>query len=270
MLLIHARVFVRRCRRLVLALGIVLSETLHVNLTVRHRPRDKRLRYRAERQAVACRRVLKVWGIDVKLQGPTGPRQAALIASNHLGIADVFLISSVYPVATSGKIELMRVPIVGWVCRSIGMIPVDRSRRLLTADFAKQVSERLDAGVDVLVFPEGTTGPGIELLPFKTGGFAAIERGAARIALPMALIVSHVDGRAADARTQAWFTWTDSRQSLFSHLWRLLGIQSARIEIRVGTPVEAEGRDRKELADVCFSEVSRMCKSQQLAADTTG
>ena len=149
------------------------------------------------------------------------------------------------------------------------MIPVDRSRRLLTAEFAADVSERLDAGVNVLVFPEGTTGPGIDLLPFKTGGFAAIEQTPNRIALPIALLVREVNGRAADEQTQAWFAWTDSRQSLFSHLWRLLGIESAKIEIGVGTPIEADKRDRKELADASFSEVSRMCKSQGLAADTT-
>ncbi len=162
----------------------------------------------------------------------------------------------------------MRIPVVGWVCKSIAMIPVHRSRRLLTPDFAAQVAERLDADVNVLVFPEGTTSPGTDVLPFKTGGFAAIEGSSERLALPVALVVRTVNRVAADSRTQSWFTWGDPSQSLFAHFWRLLGIESAEVEILVGTAVRADSRDRKELADACYDEVSRLCRSQTLVADT--
>ena len=210
-----------------------------------------------------------MWGLRVRVRGQERPGQASLIASNHLGIADVFLISSVFPVATSGKVELIRAPVVGWVCKSIAMIPVHRQRRLLSADFAENVAKRLDAGVNVLVFPEGTTTPGTDVFPFKTGGFAAIEYVPERVALPIALVVSEVNGQPADARTQSLFTWADTNQSLFRHLWTLLGIESAVVDVAVGRTLEAEHLSRKELADAAFEEVSAMCKSQPLPADTS-
>jgi 1-acyl-sn-glycerol-3-phosphate acyltransferase len=268
MLLQKTFLFARRCWRLILIVGTILGETLYLNLSVRQKPASQRLRYRADRQSSACRRVVRIWNVEVRLLGEAQPDGSCVIVSNHLGILDGFVVASVFPVSISGKAELLKVPVVGWVCRSIAMIPVYRQRRLLSADFADNVAGRLDAGVNVLVFPEGTTVAGTEIMPFKTGGFAAIEHTIDRIALPITLMTTEVDGESPDSRTHSWFTWSDPQQSLFSHFWNLLGVRSARLDIVVGRAVPAAGLTRKQLADRCFAEISAVSKSQVFTADT--
>lgn len=255
--------FVRRCRRLICVVATILGETLYLNLTLRRQSPDQRLSYRAERQSAACRRVMRIWGIEVRRIGEEPPSHSTVVVSNHLGVADGFAISATFSVAISGKAELLRTPVIGWVSRSIAMIPVFRERRLLTADFADEVAARLDAGVNVLVFPEGTTVPGAEVMPFKTGGFAAIERTQNRSALPITLVVVLVDGRPPDKGMHALFTWADPKQSLFNHFWSLLGIRSARIDIVVGHEVAAAELSRKELADRCHEQISSTSMAHQ-------
>ncbi len=261
-------VFLRRIRRLVYIAATIVGETIFLNLTVGRRPAEERLAYRANRQSAACKRVLRIWNIELLRRGLEEPPEAAVIACNHLGVADGFVVSALFPVAVSGKAELLRVPVVAWVCRSIAMIPVYRQKRLLSADFAEEVARRLDAGVHVLVFPEGTTSAGTEVMPFKTGGFAAIEGQARRTALPIAIVVVAINGKPADATSHALFTWSDAAQSLIRHLWILLGIDSARIEIVVGEPIPADNRDRKELAERCYLQISSSSKTGGPDADT--
>ncbi|MDX1740939.1 MAG: lysophospholipid acyltransferase family protein [Rhodothermales bacterium] len=261
--------FFRRIRRLVLIAATIVGDTILLNLTVGRKAPEERLAYRASRQSAACRRVLRIWNIDLIRHGPEEPAEAAVIACNHLGVADGFVVSALFPIAISGKAELLSVPVVAWVCRSIAMIPVYRQKRLLSADFAEEVARRLDAGVHVLVFPEGTTSAGTEVMPFKTGGFAAIEGKPRRIALPIALVVVAVNGEPVNASSHALFTWSDPDQSLFRHLWILLGIDSARIEVVVGQPIPADNRNRKELADRCHLQISAASKTGGSNADTS-
>lgn len=68
------------------------------------------------------------------------------------------------------KEQLVWVPIVGWYLVRLGMIPIDRRAGAGTLmRMVRKARERLAAGQDVVVFPEGTrTAPG-QRLPYRPG-----------------------------------------------------------------------------------------------------
>jgi len=112
------------------------------------------------------------------------PRQGPLMfVLNHPNslVDPVFILClAPRPVSFLAKAPLFRIPLVGWLVRSAGSIPVQR-RQDPGADLSKnremfgRVRAHLAAGGAVALFPEGTSHSDPRLKPMKTG--------AARIAL---------------------------------------------------------------------------------------
>ncbi len=261
----RARLVLRRLWRLFAFATVLLAATLYLNLTVRWRRAEQRPAYRALRQKNACRRALKAIGVETVVTGTRPVKIAHLIVSNHLGILDPFVIGSLFLVVFSGKAEMFNWPVAGWVCRSIGLIPVYRTRKTATASFAEEVAHRLDHGINVLVFPEGTTTGGTNVQQFKTGAFAAIEHAEDRFVLPATLKVVSVNGQPPDAATHKLLTWSDPSVSLFEHVWQTMGVRRVAIEVVLGEEIHAGGRSRKDLATRSFTVISQESGSQLLA-----
>lgn len=104
-----------------------------------------------------------------------------VLAPNHLSWFDPIVISHVLwdndrPPRFLAKDSLFRVPVVGWIMRNAGQIPVVRGTKdaAVAVEAAVQAAER---GECVVVYPEGTITKDPELWPM------AAKSGAARIAL---------------------------------------------------------------------------------------
>jgi len=121
------------------------------------------------------------------------------------------------------KAELFRIPVLGWLMRLAGDIPVDRGNPRSAAEAMVRCKEILKQKVSVIIFPEGTRSETDEMLPFKDGAFRlAIDAGVP--ILPLA-----VSGAATALR---------------KHDWRL-GRSVA--EVRVLEPVETTGLARADI-----------------------
>ncbi len=112
----------------------------------------------------------------VRVEGDTDaiPRQGPVIlASNHISNADPVIIGAwLTPrlgrrIHWLGKKEMFEWPVVGWMARNGGVVPVDRG----AADIdAFRLAQRvLAAGQVLMVFPEGTRSPTGELQTPKDG-----------------------------------------------------------------------------------------------------
>lgn len=112
----------------------------------------------------------------VRIEGDLGaiPREGPVIlAANHISNADPVLIGAWLTPALGrrihwlGKREMFDWPIVGWMARTGGVVPVDRGGADVEAfRLARKV---LEAGHVLMVFPEGTRSPTAELQPPKDG-----------------------------------------------------------------------------------------------------
>ena len=99
---------------------------------------------------------------------PEGP---AVVCPNHTAMSDpffvVFAFTGKYPLRTMAKIQLMRVPVIGWLLGKAGVFGVDRG----AADIAsvKTALKFLKEGNKLLMFPEGTRVGEGEHVEAKTG-----------------------------------------------------------------------------------------------------
>ena len=84
------------------------------------------------------------------------PKGAAILVSNHLSNTDpaILAISTLRSSKVLGKKELFKNKFFGFVLKSIGIIPVDRSKTDLTA--IKLSLKYLKRGKLLTIFPEGT------------------------------------------------------------------------------------------------------------------
>lgn len=98
-----------------------------------------------------------------------------VIVSNHLSWIDILLLAGATGTAFVAKSELRAVPLVGWLCTLNHTIFVARGDRMAIAGQIDQLRAALAAEWPVTIFPEGTTGDGRTLLPFKAALLGALD-----------------------------------------------------------------------------------------------
>ena len=99
---------------------------------------------------------------------PDGP---AVICPNHSSNRDPFHVVYAfgwrYPMRAMAKVQLMRLPFIGWILGKAGVFGVDRDKTDVKA--VKTALGVLKRGNKLLIFPEGTRVRGGEDVAAKTG-----------------------------------------------------------------------------------------------------
>lgn len=104
--------------------------------------------------------------------------QTYVFACNHNSFIDGICICLSVPgdFRPLGKVELMKIPVFGWMYRYV-VILVDRNSVESRQKSMVEMQKHLNDGISVLVFPEGTMNQTESILqPFKNGAFVlAVE-----------------------------------------------------------------------------------------------
>lgn len=108
-------------------------------------------------------------------------RRDAFFVANHQSWLDILLLAGATGTAFIAKRELERTPLIGWLCKLNHTVFVDRGDRSAIADQIADVKAALDEGWSVAIFPEGTTGDGAGLLPFKAPLLSALDPAPPRV-----------------------------------------------------------------------------------------
>ncbi|MBW6527615.1 1-acyl-sn-glycerol-3-phosphate acyltransferase [Sphingomonas sp. RHCKR7] len=116
----------------------------------------------------------RLFGARVRVIGTPLRRDAVLLA-NHLSWLDILLLAGASGCAFVAKAELRGAPLVGWLSTLNRTVFVRRGDRLGVADQVAALRTALTRGQPVAIFPEGTTGDGATLLPFKAALLAALD-----------------------------------------------------------------------------------------------
>jgi 1-acyl-sn-glycerol-3-phosphate acyltransferase len=125
--------------------------------------------------------------------------QVYVVVSNHQSLADIPLIAHLkLDTKWLAKAELFRVPLLGWMLRMAGDVPVERSDRRKSAKALLQCARYLRQHCSVVFFPEGTRSPDRRVLPFNEGPFQL----AIREQIPILPLV--VDGSGAALPRNSW------------------------------------------------------------------
>ena len=112
------------------------------------------------------------WRIRISGGENVDPHQVYVIVSNHQSFADIPVLSHLrLDTKWLGKAEVWRLPILNWMLRWAGDVPIDRSDRRVGAKAMLQCARYLRQRCSVVFFPEGTRSPDGRVLPFNEGPF---------------------------------------------------------------------------------------------------
>ena len=179
------------------------------------------------------------WIISARVKLDGAPVRAhTLLIANHTSWLDILVLGGATGCAFVSKAELGH-PFIHWLADQNATVYVKRADVRRAKDQAITIAQALEGEKPVALFPEGTTGPGTHLLPFRSTLLEAANYAARDVAIrPVA-----IDYGAAAAEVGWW------EEPGKDNVVRLLGRKGTLpVTVRVLAPLE-RGANRKQLTE---------------------
>ncbi len=152
------------------------------------------------------------------------PAEYGVIMSNHRSYIDAVLIPSKVPYVIVAKKQVRSWPVIGWVGIALKAIFVDRDSVSSRRDTRAAIRDRLQGGFSVLIFPEGTTHRGPDILPFKPGMFTTCAEAGFKV-IPVAIEYENQD--------MAWI----GNDTFVPHFMQTFCHRRVRVSVSFGAPL---------------------------------
>jgi len=204
--------------------------------------------------------VCKIFGIKVKVLGKPYTASQTIYLSNHISYLDIPVIGGIIRGSFVAKKDVASWPVFGFLSKLQQTAFISRDRK-----DAKEGRNALDTmlkdGKSLIIFPEGTSTDGREVLPFKSSLFSIAYRdGLGDITLqPITLRIVQVNKRnLINQKDRDLYSWHVNMDTpLEKHLWRFALSKGAIISLTFHSIIKAnEINDRKTLAKLCHNTVS--------------
>jgi 1-acyl-sn-glycerol-3-phosphate acyltransferase len=199
----------------------------------------------------------RILGIRLKAQGAMSRRRPTLFVSNHISYVDIEVLGALIEGCFVAKSEVASWPLFGWLARLQRTVFIDRRTRSTMAQ-RDAIRRRLDAGDSLILFPEGTSGDGNRVLPFKSALFSVADYagGGGLPVQPVTVAYVRLDGIPLGRFYRPFFAWYGD-MALAPHLLTMLGLGVVGVEVIFHPPVTlAALGSRKALADHCYRVIS--------------
>jgi 1-acyl-sn-glycerol-3-phosphate acyltransferase len=184
-------------------------------------------------------------GARVRVEGRK-IRPHTLLVSNHVSWLDILVLGGATGCRFVSKADLGH-RMVHWLADQNATIYVRRSHVKGAKDQAVAIAKALERPQPVMLFPEGTTGPGTHLLPFRSTLLEAANFAANEVTIrPVA-----IDYGAAAAEIGWW------EEPGKENVLRLLGRRGRlKTTLRVLAPLDRAG-DRKQLTSAAREAIAQ-------------
>ena len=196
-----------------------------------------------------ARAFAKIAGMKIEIIGKL-PQTPFFLVSNHLSYVDIPALRAVINGIFVAKGEIEGWFLAGRIVRDMGAIFINRQNRRDIPRAGRKIIERLDEGEGVIVFPEGTSTKGENVLSFNS----SFLEFAAQTDLPVSyasISYQTPDDELKASDAVCW--WEDI--SFGAHLWRLFQVREFKAIISFGEePIQSS--NRKELAHLLREKVS--------------
>ncbi len=186
-----------------------------------------------------------ILGIRCTVRG-AWPSEPCVLVSNHLSYIDIPVLVCGFTGVFVAKAEVAGWPGLGLLARIVGTVFIERERKRDLLRVLDAMGEVLASGRSTLFFPEGTSSPGAEILPFHSSLFEAAMRSGGRAAVPVAVASLRYEAvGVSDSAAHAVCWWGD--MTFPDHAYRLLGIPRIEATLSLG-PADLYAENRKVLA----------------------
>lgn len=188
-------------------------------------------------------------------------RRPVVYVSNHSSWLDVPVLGGRLVACFVAKDDVASWPAVSTVARLGRTFFVSR-QRANTGRERTEMRQRLSAGDDLILFPEGTSSDGTRVLPFHSSFFAIADCGADAAATgtplvqPVSIVFDRLGGLPVGHKQRPIFAWYGD-MSLAPHVWQLAQHRSMRATILLHPPLDPVDFDsRKSLSRAAYALVA--------------
>lgn len=227
---------------------LFLSCTLVTRLLIPNPHQSRRLTLQVT--SLFCRWALKLFGLRVDFKKSTRLQQASsprLIVANHVSDLDVLILFALHPAVFVTSVELRETSFLGTLAKAARCCFVERRLVAQVHSEIDELSEVLNDGFDVILFPEGTSSNGSQIFPFKSTFFEAAKKAKAAVQ-PICLNYRNVDGKKVSPANRDRIFYYGA-MGFGPHLWSLCRLESVDVECRWLDEIStAPTMSRRELA----------------------
>ncbi len=207
---------------------------------------------RDARVQVWAMQLLRIWGIDLEVRGKPVTLGPALLVCNHISWLDILVIHATRHCRFVSKSELRDWPVLGTLATGGGTLYIERAQRKDAMRMVKDMAKSLREGDVLAVFPEGTTGDGIGMLPFH----AILIQSAIEAEAPIQpLALQFVDAKTNEISMAARYIDDDT---LLDSVWSTLNARGLKAVVNFGELQQSQERDRRTWAHDLREEVMRL------------
>ena len=202
------------------------------------------------------RGLCRILGFRPVISGAQLPAGPCLLVGNHVSWIDIVILSAVLPLSFVAKREVARWPLFGIMAKLQGTVFINRERRHSTGKHRDELLERLQGGEAMMLFPEGTSGDGASVRPFKSSFFAAATSDEIAV-VPISLAYTHEWNMPLTRRNLPRYAWYGD-MDLLPHLWAVLCGGPLRVEVIVHEALQVEtARHRKQASAMAEKQVRK-------------
>ena len=208
---------------------------------------------------VFYRLLMKLLGIRLRVHGTLSTASPTLFVSNHASYLDIPVLGAIIPAAFIAKAEVRDWPLIGFLAEQQKTVFIER-RATRVSSQRNYLRERLEAGQNLVLFPEGTSSDGLKALPFKSSLFSIVEdmpHGHHVTVQPISITCTELDGLPLTRGMRHLYAWFGD-MTFVGHLWNVFKFGHFTVDLVFHEPVTIDHfNDRKSLAAYCQQQVGR-------------
>lgn len=167
-----------------------------------------------------------------------------LIISNHMSYLDILVYAAIKPTVFISSVEIEKTFLLGFVTKLGGSFFVERRDPKLIKQETQRISELLDEGFNIILFPEGTSTDGSVILPFRSSLLAAAT---GVDVVPACIKYEEIDGKPFSSENCDYVCWYGDMR-FAPHLWSFLGTRSVKARATFFEPISSATTDRKKIS----------------------
>ena len=213
-----------------------------------HKQRAKRLRAIVAINSFLGQTALKLLNMTVQVEGNIPADRCFFIVSNHMSYIDPLVLFNAIQAVFVTSVEVRENKTLGPLCRLSECYFVERRNKFNIKQEIDDIGQYLRLGCNLVLFPEGTSSNGEQILRFKTSFFQVAVNENAPI-LPVCLQYLQIDGEDITATNRDSLYWYGN-MGFFEHLVLILSLRKVKARITILPELPVEGRDKNTLANI--------------------
>jgi len=184
-----------------------------------------------------------VWisGMQIEVIGEP-PKPPFFLVTNHLSYVDIAALRATVNGIFVAKVEVSEWFLAGRIVRDMGVIFIDRKNRRDIPRAGEEIIRKLNQGEGVIVFPEGTSTKGEDILPFNS----SFLEFASKTDLPVSYASISYRTPAGEPPASTMVCWWEDI-SFMAHIFRLFTLTRYTAILNFGDQ-SIVNPDRKKLA----------------------